>query len=93
MKSFSMESKKNTQIKHKDEQNAEDMSTLDISVLKTLEEIGPVTRGKLVEKTGIPRSTLYDSLFRLMLKGLVKKYSDKNQNVRGRPQVYFEANP
>ncbi|OLS19036.1 MAG: hypothetical protein HeimC3_47610 [Candidatus Heimdallarchaeota archaeon LC_3] len=70
----------------------QDISSLDASVLNILKKQGPITRGQLVKKTGIPRSTLYDSLFRLMLKGLVKKFPDRTNVSRGRPQVFFEAN-
>lgn len=68
-----------------------DMSTLDQQVLSTLHKVGPTTRGTLAKKTGIARSTLYDSLLRLSLRGLVKKYPDRSHNSRGRPKVYFEA--
>ncbi|MHA2074976.1 MAG: hypothetical protein ACW97X_10180 [Candidatus Hodarchaeales archaeon] len=39
---------------------------LDRNVLKILEKEGPITRSKLVSLTGIARSTLYDSLLRLI---------------------------
>lgn len=68
-----------------------DISDLDQNVLKVLGEKGPITRSQLVKVTGIPRSTLYDSLFRLILKGLVKKYPDQSHTSRGRPKVFFEV--
>lgn len=90
MKSYYLESA--NKVEHsKKTLMSQDMSSLDSNVLSILKQQGPITRGQLVKKTGIPRSTLYDSLFRLILKGLVRKYPDKSHTSRGRPQVYFEA--
>ncbi|MHA1990502.1 MAG: helix-turn-helix domain-containing protein [Candidatus Hodarchaeales archaeon] len=90
MKSFYLET--SSKVEHsKKTLLPQDMSSLDSNVLSILKQQGPITRGQLVKKTGIPRSTLYDSLFRLILKGLVRKYPDKSHTARGRPQVYFEA--
>ncbi|HKZ40374.1 MAG TPA: helix-turn-helix domain-containing protein [Candidatus Hodarchaeales archaeon] len=83
MSYFSLEPTRNT--------IPETISDLDNSVLSVLKSKGPTTRAQLVQLTGIPRSTLYDALFRLTLKGLVKKYSDPRQANRGRPKVFFEA--
>lgn len=54
-----------------------------------LKDHGPITRNELSKKTGIPRSTLYDSLLRLILSGLIVKYSE-DRKIRGRPKVYYE---
>ena len=69
----------------------EKLSNLDRKVLNVLAQHGPITRSEMTKMTGIARSTLYDSLLRLSLKGLAKKYSDADHNTRGRPKVYFEA--
>ena len=61
----------------------------DRRVLEILTDEGPMTRNQLVTKTSIARSTLYDSLSRLILKGHVSKSSDKSQS-RGRPKVFFK---
>ena len=58
-------------------------------VFGALYEHGSVTRMKLVEITGLPRTTVYDSLTRLILKGFVRKF-DENRNHRGRPKVYYQ---
>ena len=58
-------------------------------VFGALNEHGSVTRMKLVEITGLPRTTVYDSLTRLILKGFVRKYDEK-RNHRGRPKVYYQ---
>lgn len=71
--------------------DTESISKLDTKVYDLLSKNGPTTRSQLAKLTGVARSTLYDSLLRLSLKGMVKKYSDSDHNSRGRPQVYFEA--
>jgi len=59
-------------------------------LLQILKEKGPLTRTELMEITGIPRTTLYDKLVKLILKGKVKKVPVKG-NGRGRPKVYYEV--
>lgn len=63
---------------------------LDRNVLKILEKEGPVTRSKLVSLTGIARSTLYDSLLRLILKGYIARFSEDRKQ-RGRPKVFYQV--
>ncbi len=53
-----------------------------------LKEDRPVTRPELVEKTGVPRSTLYDALVRLETRGLIKRHKFYKQG-KGRPQIGF----
>ena len=50
---------------------------------------GPLTRGQLVELTGVARTTLYDTLDKLMLQGKVEKYQLKEAK-KGRPTVFYE---
>ncbi|MFX1512998.1 MAG: helix-turn-helix domain-containing protein [Promethearchaeota archaeon] len=59
-------------------------------VFHTLNEFQPLTRSELVKITNIPRSTLYDSLSRLILRGAVRKYPEK-RSTPGRPKVYYEC--
>lgn len=59
-------------------------------VLSILKNQGPKTRAELVTLTKIPRSTLYDSLLRLILKDRVIKYSEKPDGP-GRPKVFFKS--
>ncbi|MFQ6123189.1 MAG: helix-turn-helix domain-containing protein [Candidatus Heimdallarchaeota archaeon] len=61
---------------------------IDEIVFCILKKHGPVTRSKLVEITGLPRTTLYDSLVRLILKNHVRKF-DEERNQRGRPKVFY----
>lgn len=62
---------------------------IDAIVFGVLKKHGPVTRSKLVEITGLPRTTLYDSLVRLILKDHVRKF-DEERNQRGRPKVFYQ---
>lgn len=66
------------------------LSSTDAKVLSVLKKHGSTTRADLVAITGIARSTLYDSLLRLILKGKVIKFSEKPIGP-GRPKVYFKA--
>ena len=63
---------------------------LDRKILNILEKQGPLTRSKLVSITGIARSTLYDCLLRLILKGYVVSFSEERRH-RGRPKVFYKA--
>jgi uncharacterized membrane protein len=62
----------------------------DKRIYELLEEKGPLTRPKLVELTGLPRTTIFDALTRLMIRRLVDKYSEERQS-RGRRFVRFEV--
>ena len=53
---------------------------------------GGMTRSELATITGMPRSTIFDSLERLILRGLVKR-SSQHLAVVGHPKVYFEVCP
>lgn len=63
---------------------------LDRNVLEILKNEGPITRSRLVTITGIARSTLYDSLLRLILKGYVARFSEERRQ-RGRPKVFYKV--
>ena len=60
----------------------------DLRVLNALIENQPATRMNLCEVTGIPRTTIYDSLARLILKKIVIKYSEPS-TYKGRPKIYY----
>lgn len=62
----------------------------DRNVLGIVQKEGPITRPRLVALTGIARSTLYDSLRRLIIKGYVQTISEDREQ-RGRPKTYFYA--
>jgi len=59
-------------------------------LIQILKEKGPLTRTELMKITGVPRTTLYDKLVKLILKGKVRKVPVKG-NGRGRPKVYYEV--
>ncbi|MHA2227487.1 MAG: winged helix-turn-helix transcriptional regulator [Candidatus Hodarchaeales archaeon] len=63
---------------------------IDHLILKIVRKEGPLTRPRLVALTGIARSTLYDSLRRLSVKGYVTTFSEKRKEV-GRPKIFFMA--
>jgi sugar-specific transcriptional regulator TrmB len=57
-------------------------------VLSALSDIQPTTRTELCKKTGIPRTTIYDALNRLILKKVVIKFSTPRKT-KGRPKVFY----
>jgi len=50
---------------------------------------GPITRSELTKETGIPRTTIYDTIVKLMLDEQIRKYSVPSKK-RGRPRVFYE---
>ena len=62
----------------------------DQRVYQLLQECGPLSRDALVERTGIPRTTVYDALMRLSLRGLITRFKEPRQT-RGRRRVYFRV--
>ncbi|MFX1283944.1 MAG: hypothetical protein ACFFB5_09825 [Promethearchaeota archaeon] len=63
---------------------------LDHVLLEILKAYGPLSRPELVRLTDVARSTIYDSLTRLITKGYVVQYS-KKKNPVGRPITLFDA--
>jgi predicted transcriptional regulator len=64
----------------------------DIEIEKYLFEIiklnGDMTRKELADLTKIPRTTIYDSIEKLIYEGIIEKYAISNKK-RGRPKVYY----
>ena len=59
-------------------------------LLSVLKDGGPLTRPQLVTKLGIARTTVYDGLKKLIMRGEAKKFPFyKTQRSRGRPPVLF----
>lgn len=58
-------------------------------LIEVLKDRGPITREELSVHTGIPRTTLYDTLDKLILKNRVYKFTQPTRK-RGRPKVYYE---
>ncbi|MFQ5980105.1 MAG: helix-turn-helix domain-containing protein [Candidatus Heimdallarchaeota archaeon] len=65
-------------------------NTTDKNVYQVLKERGPLTRGDLVEHTGLPRTTIYDALTRLTIRGLITRFTQPRHS-RGRRKVFFEV--
>ncbi|MHA2232160.1 MAG: helix-turn-helix domain-containing protein [Candidatus Hodarchaeales archaeon] len=52
-----------------------------------LKKRGPQTRSDLVKRSGLPRTTIFDSLTRLTIRGVIVRFSEPRQT-RGRPRVF-----
>jgi predicted ArsR family transcriptional regulator len=65
--------------------------TLDVKdhITELLRSEGALTRGEITTRTGIPRTTVYDTLMNLLISGVVEKYVERNGR-RGRPSVYYQ---
>ena len=59
------------------------------NITTLLRDEGALTRGDITLKTGIPRTTVYDTLMNLLISGVVEKYVERNGR-RGRPSVYYQ---
>jgi predicted ArsR family transcriptional regulator len=59
------------------------------NITSLLRDTGALTRGEITVKTGIPRTTVYDTLMNLLIAGVVEKYVERNGR-RGRPSVYYQ---
>ncbi|WEU40958.1 MAG: hypothetical protein OdinLCB4_003360 [Candidatus Odinarchaeum yellowstonii] len=71
------------------EPTVKEKTDLKTTIIELLEKHGPLTRNDMVEYTGLPRTTLYDALDKLILSGKIEKYVLKI-NKKGRPTVYYE---
>jgi hypothetical protein len=63
---------------------------LDHILFQLLVAYGPLTRPEMVQLTGIARSSIYDSLQRLIVKGFAVEYKEKRSHT-GRPTTVFDA--
>lgn len=63
---------------------------IDQNLYEILLAYGPLSRPDLVNITGTPRSSLYDSLRRLELKGYIRPYPNRNNRV-GRPSTLYDV--
>ncbi len=66
------------------------MDDLDRQILSLLREKGPMTREEIVKNLNVPRTTVYDRLVKMILNGLVEKYSN-TRRTRGRPKVFYRV--
>ena len=58
-------------------------------IIELLGANGPMTRGEMVNRLQIARTTIYDTLAKLMNQNLVDRYPINNNKKRGRPKVVF----
>jgi len=66
----------------------------ELEVLESMRKMGNGTRGELMKRTGIPRSTIYEALMKLIARGLVEKQiiykgGGTVHRPRGRPNVNY----
>ena len=61
----------------------------DAKLLALLAQNDPLIRGDIVKHTKIARSTVYDSLLRLIIKGHVIKFAERPIGP-GRPKIYYQ---
>ncbi len=59
-------------------------------LFQIIEKSGPITRGEIKELTTIPRTTIYDTIVKLILLKKIKKFTVSNKK-RGRPKVYYKV--
>ncbi|NHJ24364.1 MAG: hypothetical protein EAX89_07305 [Candidatus Lokiarchaeota archaeon] len=59
------------------------------NLIKTLYEVGPLTRRELVKQLTTPRTTIYDNLLKLQKRKFIEKHT-RNNGKRGRPQVVWK---
>lgn len=65
------------------------LSPIQYNLIKTLKDIGPITRRDLVKELKTPRTTIYDNLVKLQKRRLIEKFS-RNDGKRGRPLVFWK---
>jgi predicted ArsR family transcriptional regulator len=65
------------------------LSPIQHNLIKTLRNIGPLTRRDLVTQLKTPRTTIYDNLIKLQKRKVVEKFI-KNSGKRGRPLVFWK---
>lgn len=55
-----------------------------------IKEKQPITRGELKKLTTIPRTTLYETIVKLIIDNEVEQYTAGDKK-RGRPKVYYKC--
>lgn len=62
----------------------------DKTIYDLINKSGPFTRGELVARTDLPRTTVYDALTRLTIRRLITRFTQPRES-RGRRRVFYEA--
>ena len=76
------------QLKEQKVKYISSLSSIDRLIINVLQSHGPMTREELVKRVRKPRTTIYDHLVKMNIKGIVEKYSVITKK-RGRPKVYY----
>ncbi|MFX1418482.1 MAG: hypothetical protein ACFE9N_06140 [Promethearchaeota archaeon] len=64
------------------------LSPIQFNLIKTLKNVGPLTRRDLVKELKTPRTTIYDNLLKLQKRKIIEKFS-RNNGKRGRPLIFW----
>ena len=72
-------------------ESKEFLSPIQNNLIKTLKNVGPLTRRDLVKQLKTPRTTIYDNLIKLQERKVVEKFT-RNDRKRGRPLVFWKVN-
>ena len=73
---------------NKENKSIDSRIKLDFLLVEILKEKGDLTRKELSELTKIPRTTIYDSIKKLIFERKLEKYAISDRK-RGRPKVYY----
>jgi len=65
------------------------LTPIQMNLIKTLGNQGPITRRELVIQLKTPRTTIYDNLLKLQKRKVVEKFT-RNNGTRGRPLVHWK---
>ena len=71
-------------------ESKEFLSPIQNNLIKTLKNIGPLTRRDLVKQLQTPRTTIYDNLIKLQERKVIEKFT-RNDRKRGRPLVFWKV--
>lgn len=59
-------------------------------LVKVLSDNGqPMTRSQIVDVTGIPRTTVYDNMKKLLAEREVRSFREEERCGRGRPRIFY----
>jgi predicted ArsR family transcriptional regulator len=80
---------KGKQTKSVSTQEPETPRSIGDYIIQLLRTKGTLTRGEITTLSGIPRTSVYDTLTKLLISGVVEKYVDRDGR-RGRPRIYYQ---
>ncbi|MHA1649417.1 MAG: hypothetical protein ACTSYB_04405 [Candidatus Helarchaeota archaeon] len=78
------------QYKYKGNGSFEPSIPIERYLYEIIKIYGPITRSKLRKLTGIPRTTIYDCLIRLLLQKRIRKFPIHSKKP-GRPRIFYEV--